>query len=122
MKYWRTPLDANEIKVSRGIVHIIEERCKECGYCIAYCPRDVLELSPRYNSKGYHPPAVKKPEACVNCHYCEIICPDFAIYSVEAPSNSQPWSSQQAPAADSDDMPAPQAKRAGVLPSPKVTV
>jgi 2-oxoglutarate ferredoxin oxidoreductase subunit delta len=35
--------------------------------------------------KGYHPPVVKKPEACVNCHYCETICPDFAIYSVEAP-------------------------------------
>jgi NAD-dependent dihydropyrimidine dehydrogenase PreA subunit len=23
-------------------------------------------------------------EACVNCRYCEIICPDFAIFSVEA--------------------------------------
>jgi len=21
----------------------------------------------------------------VNCHFCEIICPEFAIYSVEAP-------------------------------------
>jgi 2-oxoglutarate ferredoxin oxidoreductase subunit delta len=28
---------------------------------------------------------VKKDDACVNCHYCEIICPDLAIYSVEAP-------------------------------------
>jgi formate hydrogenlyase subunit 6/NADH:ubiquinone oxidoreductase subunit I len=24
----------------------------------------------------------------VNCHYCEIICPEFAIYSVEVPINS----------------------------------
>lgn len=85
MKYWRTPLDADEVEVSRGIVHIVEERCKGCGYCIAYCPRGVLELSGKYNKKGYHPPAVKKPEGCVNCHYCEIICPDFAIYSLEAP-------------------------------------
>jgi 2-oxoglutarate ferredoxin oxidoreductase subunit delta len=23
---------------------------------------------------------------CVNCHYCEAICPDFAIYSLEAPA------------------------------------
>jgi 2-oxoglutarate ferredoxin oxidoreductase subunit delta len=27
---------------------------------------------------------VKKPDDCVNCHYCEIICPEFAIYSLEA--------------------------------------
>lgn len=83
MKYWRTPLDAETIQVTRGIVHILEERCKGCGYCIAYCPRNVLEPSLRYNSRGYHPPEVRRPEACVNCHYCETICPDFAIYSVE---------------------------------------
>ena len=85
MKFWRVPLDADEVLVSRGIVYIVEERCKGCGYCIAYCPRDVLEESTRFNSKGYHPPAVKKGDDCVNCHYCEIICPDFAIFSVEAP-------------------------------------
>lgn len=85
MKYWRIPLDSEDIQVSRGIVHILEDRCKGCGYCIAYCPRDVLELSSRYNVKGYRPPVVKRADACVNCHYCEIICPDFAIYSVEAP-------------------------------------
>jgi 2-oxoglutarate ferredoxin oxidoreductase subunit delta len=32
---------------------------------------------------------VTKPEACVNCHYCEIICPDMAIYSVEAPAEAE---------------------------------
>lgn len=85
MKYWRIPLDDEDIQVSHGIVHIVEDRCKGCGYCIAYCPRDVLDLSARYNVKGYRPPVVKKMDACVNCHYCEIICPDFAIYSIEAP-------------------------------------
>jgi len=89
MKFWRAPLDTEEILVSQGIVHIVDERCKGCGYCIAYCPRDVLELSTRYNIKGYRPPVVKKPEACVNCHYCEIICPDFAIFSSEATPASQ---------------------------------
>ena len=87
MKYWRTPLDAGEIQVSKGIVYIVDERCKGCGYCIEYCPRGVLELSSRFNVKGYHPPSVKKPDDCVNCHYCEIICPDFAIFSVEAPAD-----------------------------------
>lgn len=88
MKLWRTPLDAAEISVTQGVVHIIEERCKGCGYCIAYCPRDVLASSARYNAKGYHPPEVQKHQACVNCHYCETICPDFAIYSVEAEQDS----------------------------------
>ena len=87
MKYWRTPLDLEEVFVARGIVHIIEERCKGCGYCIEYCPKDVLVFSNRFNAKGYHPPEVKRPDDCVNCHYCEIICPDFAIYSVEDPSD-----------------------------------
>ena len=82
MKFWRVPLDIDDIKIVRGEVHILEDRCKGCGYCIEYCPKGVLEFSTKFNSKGYHPPTVKKNE-CVNCHYCEILCPEFAIYSVE---------------------------------------
>jgi len=89
MKLWRVPLDTKEISISRGWVVILEDRCKGCGYCIAYCPREVLEFSAGYNAKGYHPPQVKKPDDCVNCHYCETICPDFAIYSIELPPESQ---------------------------------
>ncbi|MGQ9669131.1 MAG: 4Fe-4S binding protein [Desulfosoma sp.] len=29
---------------------------------------------------------MKHPEACVYCHYCEIICPDLAIFSMELPA------------------------------------
>ena len=81
MSFWRVPLDAEEIQVSRDI---LEDRCKGCGYCIEFCPKSVLDFSTRFNRKGYHPPSVGKPDECVNCHYCEIICPEFAIYSVEA--------------------------------------
>jgi len=84
MTFWRIPFDSDEIEISRGIVYILEDRCKGCEYCIEYCPKQVLELSTEFNKKGYHPPVVIKPEDCVNCHYCEIICPEFAIYSVEA--------------------------------------
>jgi 2-oxoglutarate ferredoxin oxidoreductase subunit delta len=83
MKYWRTPLDYHEVKITKGVVHIVEERCKGCGYCIAYCPRDILEVSESFNSKGYHPPVVIADE-CLNCHYCELLCPEFAIFSIEA--------------------------------------
>jgi 2-oxoglutarate ferredoxin oxidoreductase subunit delta len=87
MTFWRIPLDAEEIIITKGIVYILEDRCKGCGYCIDYCPKMVLEFSTHFNQKGYHPPFVTKPDDCVNCHYCEIICPEFAIFSVEAPGD-----------------------------------
>ena len=94
MDFWRVPLDAEEVIVSRGIVHLVEDRCKGCGYCIAFCPKKILQTSTRFNKKSYHPPEVTKPEECVNCHFCEIICPELAIYSVEAPG-SEPGDEQQ---------------------------
>jgi len=82
MKYWRVPLDTEEISVVRGKVYIIKDRCKGCGYCIEFCPREVLEFSKEFNIKGYHPPIVKS-DGCLNCHYCELLCPEFAIYTRE---------------------------------------
>jgi len=87
LKFWRTPLDVDKLSVPHGEVHIIRERCKGCGFCVEYCPRDVLELSEEFNSKGYHPPKVVSAERCVSCNLCEAICPEFAIYCV---NTSQP--------------------------------
>ena len=84
MKFWRTPLDVNKMPVPHGEVHIIREQCKGCGFCVEYCPRDVLKLSEEFNRKGYHPPDVVDPEACVSCNLCEAICPEFAIYCVNS--------------------------------------
>ncbi len=70
----------------RGQVIIHEERCKGCGFCIEFCPKGVLEASPKFNSKGYHPPYAVKPEECVQCNLCYLVCPEFAIYSVPADS------------------------------------
>ncbi len=86
MDFWRVPLDSDAIKVTRGIVHIIEDRCKGCGYCIEYCPQKVLKFSTEFNVKGYHPPVVVL-ENCLDCHYCELLCPEFAIFSVAADSS-----------------------------------
>jgi len=82
MRYWRKPLDHDRIQTPRGDVRILVERCKGCGFCVEYCPKDVLVMSDVFNSKGYHPPRVVQGEACVNCNLCEMICPDFAIFSV----------------------------------------
>ena len=82
MKLWRKPLDLEEKSQPAGTVYIIEDRCKGCGLCVEYCPRGVLKMSDEFNRKGYHPPFVDQPEACVNCDYCEEVCPEFAIYCV----------------------------------------
>jgi 2-oxoglutarate ferredoxin oxidoreductase subunit delta len=80
MRYWRKPLDSDKIKKSLGLINIIKDRCKGCGFCVEYCPRDVLEMSEEYNAKGYHAPYAKKPDDCVECHLCEMLCPEFAIF------------------------------------------
>ena len=84
MKYWRKPLDLDRVTVPHGTVVIIEERCKGCGFCVEYCPKEVLRMSESFNRKGYHPPEVVLEGECVNCNLCEMICPDFAIYCVPA--------------------------------------
>ena len=82
MKYWRDPLDLGTIQVNRGKVIIIKERCKGCEFCVEYCPRGVIRMSEGFNLKGYHYPEVVDMTLCVNCHFCEALCPDFAIFSI----------------------------------------
>ena len=83
MKFWRKPLDLDELTVVRGDVHILKERCKGCGFCVEYCPEEVLTLSHEFNKKGYHPPVTVEGKECVMCRLCELICPDFAIFVTE---------------------------------------
>jgi 2-oxoglutarate ferredoxin oxidoreductase subunit delta len=83
VKYWREPLDLQGIRVPRGEIHVLAERCKGCGWCVEFCPRRVLEPSDDINTKGYHPPRVVQPEICVSCGLCELLCPEFAIYVLE---------------------------------------
>jgi 2-oxoglutarate ferredoxin oxidoreductase subunit delta len=96
MKYWRKPLDIDQVKIPRGQVRIIVDRCKGCGFCVEYCPKDVLAMSEEFNRKGYHPPKVIGRGECVNCNLCEMICPDFAIFSVPLPDGEAPADSQTA--------------------------
>jgi 2-oxoglutarate ferredoxin oxidoreductase subunit delta len=79
-RFWRPPLQPPPPTAAPGVVHIIDDRCKGCGFCIEFCPRGVLSESEGYNKRGYHPPVVTFNEHCVECRLCEFICPEFAIY------------------------------------------
>lgn len=81
----RQPLGLGAVRLPRGQVYVLPDRCKQCRFCIEFCPEDVLAESEAINAKGYHYPVVAagKESACVNCGFCQLICPEFAIYTVE---------------------------------------
>jgi 2-oxoglutarate ferredoxin oxidoreductase subunit delta len=88
LKFWRVPLDRDEIVIPHGEVTIINARCKGCGICETFCPRDVLAMSAGFNARGYHFPEVTRAEACVACGLCQIMCPEFAIFVDEVGTDS----------------------------------
>jgi len=80
----RTPLNLDQVRVPRGQVYLIPERCKGCKVCVQFCPSNVLQLSQGANEKGYHYPEVipGKEDACVHCEFCTLVCPEFAIFTL----------------------------------------
>ena len=69
----------NEVKIKK-------ERCKECMYCIHFCPQGVLEKGTELNEKGFYPPVFAHPEKCIACGICARMCPDalISVYKEEA--------------------------------------
>lgn len=49
-------------------------RCKGCGICVAFCPKQVLEVDELGKVQ------VVNKEACIVCGQCELRCPDYAIF------------------------------------------
>ena len=61
-------------RLPRGEVHIFDNWCKGCGLCIEFCPSGVLVLGTDNRPKAIY------PEKCTACRWCELHCPDFAIF------------------------------------------
>jgi len=87
MKPVKKPSDNAEIATISGQIRINRERCKGCGYCVDFCPKEVLKMSHELNNRGYLLPAVDDETKCRACGFCEAICPEFAI-KVSGPRNS----------------------------------
>ena len=61
-------------------ITVDEKVCKGCELCVGACPRKIISLDPdRINDKGYHPALLIKPDECIGCAMCAMMCPDCAI-------------------------------------------
>jgi 2-oxoglutarate ferredoxin oxidoreductase subunit delta len=79
MKLWRTPFDLDHAAQPLGYISIDRERCKGCGFCVEYCPREALKMGSELSSKGYQLAVVETASLCLACGFCELICPEFAV-------------------------------------------
>jgi len=58
----------------RGRATLFPNWCKDCGLCVEFCPVGVLEQGPNGRIVVAH------PDKCTACGWCELHCPDFAIF------------------------------------------
>ena len=79
MKLWRKPFDQVEKATAPAHVSIDKERCKGCGFCVDFCPREVIKMTSELSPKGYTLPTVENEDKCLACGFCEAICPEFAM-------------------------------------------
>ena len=63
--------------VKKPAVHIFQEWCKGCAICVAFCPKQVLEMGK--DQKAH----VVYPEKCIECALCAKRCPEFAVFVSE---------------------------------------
>jgi len=88
----RKPMDLAYAKVPQGQVYVIPERCKECRFCVQFCPQGMLAFSTEINAKGYHYPVITqgREKDCIHCGFCNLVCPEFAIFTEELTTADAP--------------------------------
>jgi 2-oxoglutarate ferredoxin oxidoreductase subunit delta len=79
-------MTAKPAKKTRSF-HIVvnRERCKACYLCLQFCPQDVFDKEEGFNAKGYQPIRAARPQDCIGCRSCTMVCPDvvFELYELQ---------------------------------------
>ena len=65
------------------IERIDQELCNGCEMCVNNCTMDVIRMDEKSEKA-----IIKYPEECICCAYCELDCPEEAIYV--SPERSSP--------------------------------
>lgn len=66
-----------EVKLIMKVL-VRSERCKQCGYCVANCPKKAISFQEEISATGYRP-AVIDEEKCIGCGICYSMCPDWVF-------------------------------------------
>ncbi len=64
-------------------IDIFELWCKNCGFCVAFCPAEVFAVLETGKV------VVKYPEKCKQCGICANMCPDMAILLIPKAKGGQ---------------------------------
>lgn len=62
-----------------GRIEVNREMCKSCGLCLRQCPKGILHIGRKVNSKGYSVCEQTEEGVCTACCLCAVVCPDAAI-------------------------------------------
>ena len=69
-------------------VRIQRDLCKGCGFCVKFCPKNLLKMDTELNKRGVHPAIYAGvPEDCIGCASCAVMCPDAAIEIDDVPED-----------------------------------
>ncbi len=66
-------------KKKNSMIRINQSWCKGCYICLETCPKKVFDKAAEVSEKGFFPVVVARPEDCIACLQCEMLCPDLAI-------------------------------------------
>jgi 2-oxoglutarate ferredoxin oxidoreductase subunit delta len=72
-----------------AVVSINSKWCKGCGICVAFCPKNTLDLD--REGKAFQ----ARQDDCIGCGMCALYCPDLAV-TVDIPPAKDKNSQQEA--------------------------